>query len=172
MREILFRGKRLDNGEWVCGNMVCEIVDNSKVNFITNDEIKQTIYIQRQEGEWGTSWNDFGRLAWRCIAEKFVVDPETVGQYTGLCDKNGKKIFEGDICQIKNHRLIDDTPFIIKWEDFVYSGWVWKDLDEDGREDSFTPSVARQCEVIGNIHDNPGAAERRITWTVKNATDT
>ena len=83
------------------------------------------------------------------------VIPETVGQYTGLTDKNGKRIFEGDVCQIKNHRLIGDLPFVIEWEDFAYNGWTWRDLDEVGAVDSFTNGAARHCEVIGNIHDNP-----------------
>ena len=87
--------------------------------------------------------------------------PETVGQYTGLTDKNGKKIFEGDICQIKNQRLIEDTPFLIAWEDFVYNGWIWKDLDADGFEDSFTSGAAGKCEVIGNKWDNPELLEGR-----------
>jgi uncharacterized phage protein (TIGR01671 family) len=121
MREILFRGKRIDNDEWVVGNLS-----------VYDLKTRQTVYVGI-----------------------YKVIPETVGQYTGLCDKNGKKIFEGDICQTKNQRLISEVPFVVEWEDFVCNGWVWKELDENKNEDCFTGAVAKICEVIGNVHDNP-----------------
>lgn len=135
MREVLFHGKRIDNGEWVEGNLF--IPDK-----VTRLDVPTEILV-------GTN----------VVRISYEVDPSTVGQYTGLTDKNGKKIFEGDICQIKNHRLISEAPFVIEWEDFVYNGWVWKDLDENKNEDCFTRAVAKICEVIGNIHDNPELLE-------------
>lgn len=129
MREILFRGKRWNNGEWVYGDLLHDGIDY--------------------------------HMAIRGMGSHSViaVDPATVGQYTGLTDKNGKKIFEGDMCQIKNHRLISNLPFVVEWEDFVYNGWVWRDLDIVGAMDSFTNGVAKHCEVVGNIHDNPELLE-------------
>ena len=86
------------------------------------------------------------------------VDPETVGQFTGLYDKNGKKIFEGDIV------IYDNTPYNAYGHkvigEIVWHKWAWKCRYKEygstyhyaiGAEDFFGP----KSEVIGNIHDNP-----------------
>ena len=132
MRDILFRGKRVDNGEWIygdllhdeylfSGNKVCQIYDvYSKLNHREN-----------------------------------IVIPETVGQYTGLTDKNGKKIFEGDIVKHYNN---SDNGFDIGalyWDE-TFSQWRRTSVGNFHHR-SFTYTMSRSCEyeVIGNIHDNP-----------------
>ena len=140
MREILFRGKRKDNGEWICGDLlqdvesgICAIV--SYVNL-------------------GGNIHD---LSESCI---FAVIPEIVGQYTGLTDKNGVKIFEGDI--VKGTAYSATTIGVIVWIDEISSfgvryaqnltAWVNSSIlrcAAIGKTDEFA------AEVIGNIYDNP-----------------
>jgi hypothetical protein len=141
MREILFRGQTRRFGEkvWMNGEKV--------------------------PSNWVYGGVCFGKGAFSIIydymdeegekpIEKHVVYTDTVGQYTGLCDKNGKKIFEGDICQIKGISYIDETPFVIEWNN-DWGSWYWRNLDFGSATDSFTHSIAKMSKVIGNIHDNP-----------------
>ena len=135
MREILFRGKRKDNGEWVCGDLL-------------QDKDLEKCYIEYFE--YYSSENGPQRDYCQC-----EVIPETVGQYTGLTDKNGKKIFEGDIVKIKDYSkgcaLNYEQPtsnWVVKWNDKYAQFTIdymsllpYKHFDES--------------EVIGNIHDNP-----------------
>lgn len=90
------------------------------------------------------------------IATAFEVIPASIGQFTGIYDKNGKRIFEGDICQIKNISYIDDTPFAIEWNN-EYSGWFWR--DSASATDALIPDIANMAKVIGNIHDHPELME-------------
>lgn len=83
-REILFRGKRVDNGEWVEGGFA-ERSNNQPIG----NRYKSFIF-KPEYGDWGFS-----------VFEQYEVKTETVGQFTGINDKNGRKIFDGDICEIK-----------------------------------------------------------------------
>ena len=131
MREILFRGKsnwsygNVKEGDWLYGMTISR--------HVYNDEEITSYYIG------GGNNTIYGN---------------TLGQYTGLTDKNGKKIFEGDVCQTKGYKLIDETPFIVVWNDY-YSGFYWEDVKNANDTDMFTKTVAEITEVIGNIHDNP-----------------
>ena len=135
MREILFRGKRVDNGEWIYGDAV---------QFPTHGIVR----IVEQE----PSYKD---------AE---VDSETVGQYTGLTDKNGKKIFEADICNINIPRI--DGGFsrhnkcLCFYEDGMYQFSSYSDIYFCmGNGYGYPDTCHQNIEVIGNIHDNPEMLE-------------
>ena len=128
MREILFRGKRLDSGEWVYGYYV----------YAPNNFNQQKHLIQPVA--------DDGRLA---TLRK--VDPDTVGQFTGKFDKNGKRIFEGDICRIND--------MIYKVE-FKYSQWaILALLKQYYCYPAYHFNCGESCEIIGNIYDNPELLE-------------
>ena len=134
MREILFRGKRIDNGEWVEGNLFVP----DKVDFR-----KPPTEIL---------------MATNIVRISYEVDPETVGQYTGLKDKNGKRVFEGDICQHeKTGRTIS-----VSWHGTM-AGYVWSKRIEDSHLFDFGElfRVHDKYAVIGNIHDNPELLEVR-----------
>ena len=128
MREILFRGKRIDNGEWVAsGNVFLE-------------GTRKYIYIPNPEP-------DERARAYLC----YEVDPETVGQFTGLTDAHGKKIFEGDIVDILTE---NEEIGVVNYED---GGFL---VDADGFCVDFHANInGNDVEVIGNIHDNKDLLE-------------
>ena len=138
-REILFRGKRTDNGEWIEGYYA-----KQSNHACFEYELKYTHFIYKDV------FMDFG-LGGLCEAE---VIPETVGQYTGRTDKNGKKIFEGDIatCMTKYGGDIGivtfkDGKFAIYWQsEYRYP--------KCGKTTDYYHMNAR-TKVVGNIYDNP-----------------
>ena len=153
MREILFRGKRKDNNNpWIYG------------------------HLHKMDG-YGTGYTEYGIQVQDIPTSRpwsVLVIPETVGQYTGSTDKNGKKIFEGDVVDFyffdkgskntktmliewrdngfgmrelyRDYRLADDFS-IIKEKIFTYRG--------DIRNGVYESNNTYFVEVIGNIHDNP-----------------
>lgn len=115
-------------------------------------------------GKTSTEWvygdlrhlND-GRVAIRKDGEiyPYEVIPETVGQYTGLTDKNGKRIFEGDIIEFTDD-IGEKSLHIVQWSD-DYSGWATQDADMKYTAETMDhwDDCREWYEVIGNIHDNP-----------------
>ena len=144
MREILFRGKDPETGTWYEGFYMA-LSDTTycfKGEYDAHpDNTKHYIVFDRMT-DWGLP-NQHLRAD---------VDPTTVGQYTGLKDKNGKRIFEGDIC--RNTRTGEIVS--VKWHGTM-AGYVWNKRRADGFLFDFG-ELFRACvkyEVIGNIHDNP-----------------
>ena len=128
MREILFLGKRMDDGEWVEGYLVKAVGGECMILPVTTEHCGGAEF-----------------------SEGYHCDPTTVGQYTGLKDKNGKRIFEGDIC--RNTRTGEIVS--VKWHGTM-AGYVWNKRRADGFLFDFG-ELFRACdkyEVIGNIHDN------------------
>ena len=137
VREILFRGKLEDNGNWIVGSFHKSI-------------------------------NDCYIIPLPVVTSKSKVIPETVGQFTGLTDKNGKKIFEGDIFQMDDESvavvIFKDGCF--RLEEYFFSGvYTESGFDECGGEwgvvncDPIDWYFTKDMEVIGNIHDNPELLE-------------
>ena len=145
MREILFRGKRIDKGDWVEGSLV---VAGDYCCILPADEnsVHPTEYPYLNP-EIGTI---DGHL--------FPADPSTVGQFTGLTDKNGKKIFEGDILFCTREIGMGYREFCGKVvykapKFYVDCGNTVLPLDCDNEKPDFT--------IIGNIYDNPELLEEK-----------
>lgn len=139
MREILFRGKRLDDGEWVCGSF------SPDAREVRGSKFEMPGFIRNYDFEYDGL----------CLVITHEVDRKTVGQYTGLRDKNGKRIFEGDIVRCGTGRICKVTFFISPG----VSGF---DLVAIGGFDAPPPynwALFTDTEVIGNIHDNPELQE-------------
>ena len=127
MREFLFRAKRLDNGEWVYGSYYHCCGTAYGATFIVV--------------------NDFGFIE---------VIAHTVGQYTGLKDKNGNKIFEGDIVQYQPEYATEPIHSVVEYcaDKFNYPAFDLKNHDYEANGLQCAHEEGVGCEVIGNIHDN------------------
>lgn len=127
MREILFKAKRVDNGEWVEG---CLVIDHSRSNLFE---------YRMQPVESGVLYAP-------------PINSETLCQFTGLCDKNGKKIWENDILMAHlDESYPEDTTYeTVEWG---IAGWVGHEAGSTDREylDEFD---LKHFEVVGNIFDN------------------
>lgn len=116
MREIKFRGKA-KNGEWIYGDLLHSFQAKPPTS------ITEIVTIDQTDG-----WTDGSE-----------VHPETVGQFTGLRDKNGTEIYEGDVVSASNHKGQ------VKW----MSGKCCFQISPGG------VFLSPKCQVLGNIHDNP-----------------
>lgn len=133
-REIKFRGISID--EWVYG-MLCKVNEGDTEH---GEPIKYKI--QTEEKEYGE------------YVQCFITDEKTIGQYTGLHDKNGKEIYEGDIVKVNDEIIAE-----VIWENDYLGYFLY--VNEENSIDSFENGEQPlydywgSIEVIGNIYDNP-----------------
>ncbi|MEY8428444.1 YopX family protein [Lachnospiraceae bacterium 46-15] len=120
MREILFRAKRLDNREWIEGDLVH--APDGRTAISTYDDLVETV-------------------------------PETVCQWTGLTDKDSRKIFEGDILEYTVLGEGSKSNYCVFWDE-VKLEWGVREVNLGGIDD-FQYWDFKDWEVIGNIFDNP-----------------
>lgn len=145
MHDIEFRGKRTDNGEWVYGHF-CRYGWTGKENTYIIPNYASALY-------------------------SIEVNPETVGQYTGLKDKNGTKIFEGDILKGFNYPYKHEEEFnyfaeVLWFENSPAFGiYTFKNPKSEvsgiseGNTDYMEDWIPNSWDVIGNIYDNPELLE-------------
>ena len=134
MREIKFRGKRLDNGNWVYGDLRQE--NSGRKVIMTN------------LNTWGDNADDI-----EPYGEDVYVNTETVGQFTGLHDNKGNEIYEGDIVKTKEYgKFLGDRNF----SGYDHFEVLFKNggfrLENEERIFNLTNNI--HLEVVGNVHDN------------------
>ena len=159
MREILFRGKRVDNGKWTQGTLA-----------IWGDDY----YIAPDIKNAYTSMGGRGKGRCMMFGHYYQVIPETVGQYTGFIDKNGKKVFEddviyigkaefyfrGELCHCIGKEIYEERKALVTFSFDAFIADFAMGYDYFETDAPLIREIPMKCaEVIGNIHDNPELLE-------------
>ena len=139
MREILFKAKRIDNGEWVQGYLFDDGFENGRM-FVGG------LVIEEYHGTACDDWNITG-------IDFYDVDPSTICQYTGLKDRNGKLIWENDVVKHDFGKDQIGVQLAIVKYDSKYACYQIKPIYD------WMYCDKSDCEVIGNIFDNPELLE-------------
>lgn len=126
MRNTIFRGKRKDNGEWIVG-YYCEMFNPATKSGLPLLHIISDLLPFSAE-----------------------IDPETLGQFTGLRDRKGRAIFEGDILKCNRNKYIEGVVVAEEWNCSCCDGVFGFAIQGDGDLRNFDI-----CDIVGNIHDNP-----------------
>jgi hypothetical protein len=147
MREILFRGKCINTGNWINGCLVNNMFTYSEHSeFKKGEKVCEIITGDYESDNWEEAIQEENNLV--------RVIPESVGQFTGLTDKNGTKVFENDIIEFQNTEgegLIKKVWYCDKMHSVMIGNLIYSTITESG---FFKPSQLI-FEVIGNFNDNP-----------------
>lgn len=137
MRTVKFRSKRLTDGRWVYGDLIH--ADKGLVNIWTNDAF-------------GNNPEDVDECG-----EEVKVDPCTIGQYTGLHDKDDKEIYEDDIVKapLLDPIFCDVLADVFDYAPVSFHNGAFVVAYYEGRHKVYLQDLYDKVEVIGNIHDNP-----------------
>ncbi|MCT3338771.1 YopX family protein [Lacticaseibacillus paracasei] len=147
-REIKFRGYDPDTKRWYYGSLVKQ----NKTTYVTSEDYDQN----PSNTEWFILWDEM--TDW-CLPNRHIqgsVDPKSIGEYTGLHDKNGREIYEGDIVRTGKDN-IGDPELMIGQVIMREGSWLIENEKKQEAIDLFSEITSR--EVIGNIFDNPELLE-------------